>query len=201
MHRDPQRTKDRILAAALKEFSAKGFTGARVDAIARRARVNKRMLYHYFGNKEGLFREILHRKVAEKHHLFRTSPGDPAEKLAHYYEMACHDVDWVRLVEWEALTAGSKRVIAEDDRRQAFEESVGAIRRAQADGHLSDELDPEQLLLSFMALTSYPLAFPQHARLVTGLSPSDPEFRKKRSEFLHSLAEHLRPRSRRSPQQ
>ena len=201
MQRDPQRTKDRILAAALKEFSAKGFAGARVDAIARRARVNKRRLYHYVGNKEGLFREILHRKVAEKHHLFRTSPGDPAEKLAHYYDMACHDVDWVRLVEWEALTTGSKKVIAEEDRRQAFAESVEAIRRAQVEGRLSERLEPEQLLLSFIALTSYPLAFPQHARLVTGLSPTDPEFQKKRSEFLHALAEHLRPAPRPSTQQ
>jgi AcrR family transcriptional regulator len=48
--RDPGRTRRRILAAALAEFSAKGFAGARVDAIARRAKGNKRMLYHYFGN-------------------------------------------------------------------------------------------------------------------------------------------------------
>ena len=63
--RHPARTRERILAAALREFSDKGFAGARVDRIARRARVNKRMLYHYFGNKESLFREILARKVRE----------------------------------------------------------------------------------------------------------------------------------------
>ena len=59
--RDPRRTRERILAAALKEFSTKGFAGARVDRIARRARINKRMLYHYFGHKDDLFREILRR--------------------------------------------------------------------------------------------------------------------------------------------
>src|SRR4030081_1884742 len=64
--RDPQRTRDRILAAALAEFSAEGFAGARVARIARRARVNKRMLYHYFGNKEDLFREIFDRKLRER---------------------------------------------------------------------------------------------------------------------------------------
>ena len=57
--RDPDRTRSRILAAALAEFSSKGFAGARVDAIARRAKGNKRMLYHYFGDKEGLFRAVL----------------------------------------------------------------------------------------------------------------------------------------------
>ncbi|HEY4658422.1 MAG TPA: helix-turn-helix domain-containing protein, partial [Gemmatimonadaceae bacterium] len=64
--RHPERTRDRILASALREFSDKGFAGARVDRIARRARINKRMLYHYFGNKAHLFREILARKVRER---------------------------------------------------------------------------------------------------------------------------------------
>jgi AcrR family transcriptional regulator len=53
--RDPERTQSAILAAATKEFTAKGLGGARVDEIARRARVNKRMIYHYFGDKEGLY--------------------------------------------------------------------------------------------------------------------------------------------------
>ena len=52
--RDPDRTRGRILAAAIAEFAANGLAGARVDAIARRAGSNKRMLYHYFGDKEGL---------------------------------------------------------------------------------------------------------------------------------------------------
>ena len=64
--RDPARTQERILAAALNEFATHGFAGARVDAIARRARINKRMLYHYFGDKAGLFREVLRRKIAQR---------------------------------------------------------------------------------------------------------------------------------------
>jgi AcrR family transcriptional regulator len=57
--RDPQRTQAAILAAATAEFTAKGLGGARVDEIARRARVNKRMIYHYFGDKEGLYLAVL----------------------------------------------------------------------------------------------------------------------------------------------
>ena len=53
--RDPGRTQAAILAAATAEFTAKGLGGARVDEIARRAGVNKRMIYHYFGGKEGLY--------------------------------------------------------------------------------------------------------------------------------------------------
>jgi len=54
--RSRQRTRDRIISAAMTEFSALGLSGARVDSIARRARINKRMLYHYFGKKKDLYR-------------------------------------------------------------------------------------------------------------------------------------------------
>jgi TetR/AcrR family transcriptional regulator len=48
-----------ILAAATKEFSEKGFGGARINDIAACARINKRMLYHYFGGKEALYIAVL----------------------------------------------------------------------------------------------------------------------------------------------
>ena len=59
--RDPDRTREAILAAAQHEFATKGLSGGRVDAIARRARANKRMIYHYFGNKDGLYLAALER--------------------------------------------------------------------------------------------------------------------------------------------
>jgi AcrR family transcriptional regulator len=57
--RDPERTRATILAAATAEFSRKGLDGARVDAIALRSGVNKRMIYHYFGDKGGLYLAVL----------------------------------------------------------------------------------------------------------------------------------------------
>jgi TetR/AcrR family transcriptional regulator len=57
--RDPQASRQALLTAAIAEFAAKGPAGARVDEIARRAGVNKQMLYHYFGNKDDLFRAAL----------------------------------------------------------------------------------------------------------------------------------------------
>src|SRR5918997_1851320 len=57
--RDPQATRQALLTAAIAEFAAKGPAGARVDEIARRAGVNKQMVYHYFGNKDDLFRAAL----------------------------------------------------------------------------------------------------------------------------------------------
>src|SRR5438132_9911449 len=109
--RDPRRTQEQILAAALKEFSAMGFSGARVDVIARRARINKRMLYHYFGDKEGLFREVLRRKIAERAAWLANAPEEPTERLPAWFQLACRDREWIQLLEWEALQWGEKKVI------------------------------------------------------------------------------------------
>ena len=57
--RDPDRTKRDILVAAREEFVEHGLDGARVDRIAERAGANKRMLYHYVGNKEALYARVL----------------------------------------------------------------------------------------------------------------------------------------------
>jgi AcrR family transcriptional regulator len=57
--RDPERTSASILAAAVIEFTDKGYAGARIDAIALKSGVNKRMIYHYFGDKDGLYLAVL----------------------------------------------------------------------------------------------------------------------------------------------
>ena len=56
--RDPERTRERILDAAVVEFGEHGFAGARTSAIARRAGVNEQLISYYFDSKEGLY----HRK-------------------------------------------------------------------------------------------------------------------------------------------
>lgn len=190
--RDPFRTRERILAAALAEFSAKGFAGARVDAIARRARINKRMLYHYFGAKEQLYREVLRRKIAERAGFVASTPDDPAEGLLYWYEMGSRDLHWVRLMEWEALAVRGKRLLAGKERRRLFHQATRKLRAAQVRGLLARNLDPGQLFISMIALTTFPLAFPQMVRLVTGQGPSDRRFRRERIEFLRWFADRLR---------
>src|SRR5260370_1235895 len=64
--RDLNRTREQIMAAAQKEFAEHGFAGARTDAIARRARVNERMIFYCFESKEGLYRAVLKQKLSEK---------------------------------------------------------------------------------------------------------------------------------------
>src|SRR4029453_5812587 len=112
--RDPQRTRDRILAAALAEFSAEGLAGAGGARIARRARINKRRLYHYFGNKEDLFREIFDRKLQERAGWITEAPMDLGESLASWFQMGSDDSGWIRRIRWEALGLGEGPVIREE---------------------------------------------------------------------------------------
>lgn len=191
--RNPQQSQERILAAALDEFAAKGFAGARVDVIARRARINKRMLYHYFGDKEGLFREVLRRKISERATWLASAPEDPIERLPFWFELACRDQEWIHLLEWEALQWREGKVIDEDRRVDAMAGAVERVRQMQAKGLLSAEFDPGQLMLSMMALTAYPLAFPQLARMATGFEVSDPRFQEQRMEFLRKFAGTFKP--------
>ena len=191
--RNPERSRERILAAAIKEFSAKGFAGARVDSIARRAAINKRMLYHYFGNKEGLFKAVLRRKITERQAWAETLSGDPAESLPFWFEAACKDGDWVRMLEWEALQEADGRVIDEKKRRSATARGLERIRRRQASGLISAEFDPRHVMLAMRSLTMFPAAFPQLTRLIMGRSVSDPKFQKERAEFLRRFAAAFRP--------
>jgi len=195
--RNPERTRMRILSAALKEFAANGFAGARVDAIARRAAINKRMLYHYFGNKEHLFREVLRRKIAERQASAEGLSGDPAESLPFWFKLSCKDADWVRLLEWEALQDADKKLIDGNSRRALATRALGRICQQQASGHLSGKFEPGHLLLAMRSLTTFPMAFPQLTRLFTNRSVSDPHFQKQYAEFLKKFAAAFQPAGRR----
>jgi AcrR family transcriptional regulator len=85
--RDAGATRARILRAATQEFARHGFGGARGDRIARRARSSERMVYYYYGSKEGLFRAVLEAAydalgVAEQALVLDDKP--PREALAHF---------------------------------------------------------------------------------------------------------------------
>ena len=197
--RDALATQRRIVNAALKEFAAKGIAGARVDAIAARARTNKRMLYYYFGSKDGLFREILRQRLARSH----VARGE-LEHLGYADQLAARQVntaesrEYVRLLMWEALETRSRRqpVMAEAERAELYDELRASVRAAQANGDLPSDLDVDQLLLTELAILLFPAAFPQITRLVTGKTPADAEFIAERAEFLRRYAAHLADRSR-----
>ncbi|WP_243076558.1 TetR/AcrR family transcriptional regulator [Microbacterium sp. SS28] len=73
------RTRDEILEVAIEEFAANGYTGARVDEIAARTRTTKRMIYYYFGSKQGLYLAVLELAYAQ---IRRVERGVDVEELS-----------------------------------------------------------------------------------------------------------------------
>ena len=131
-----------IIAAAREEFSRRGFDGARVDQIARRAGVNKQLLFYYFHSKRGLFGAVLARGAAELEQAFAGLPvsGDrPLERLraalaAQFDFLAAHP-DLVTL-----LTQAGR-----SDARPfapAIKRLVVLLAEGQGRGQVRDDLDP-----------------------------------------------------------
>ena len=84
MPRPARVSRDRLLAAAAAEFADRGFAGARVDRIARRARVNKAMIYYHFHSKQELYRTLLRRvftEAAERMQAIAAGPGPSPDKI------------------------------------------------------------------------------------------------------------------------
>jgi TetR/AcrR family transcriptional regulator len=181
--RNPERSRARILDAALDEFAERGFAGARVESIARRAGLNKQLISHHFGGKEALYRAVLDERLARPGGELQ-APGDSG--LAAMFERAATDTQWARLLLWEALE-GLEPAVA-DSRRDRYAQRVEAVRQAQANGTLRDDLDPELLLLTFFGAAVYPLLLPQVTELITGLSPTGRTFRKRYRDHLNKVS-------------
>jgi AcrR family transcriptional regulator len=176
--RDLNRSREKLMAAALKEFATKGFTGARTGVIARRSGVNERMIFYCFGSKEGLYRAVLAANLADRAKLMESTPEDNfTSALVKGFAASCADGDVVRMWQWEALHGARRKLMAEEERRLFFQAQVDRLRRAKLHGALPPEADEQTLLLVSMALRVFPLLLPQAIQLVTGMDPLDPEFR------------------------
>jgi TetR/AcrR family transcriptional regulator len=190
--RDLNRTRERIMAAAQKEFAAHGFAGARTDAIACRARVNERMIFYCFDSKEGLYRAVLAQKMSAKAAIIESTPDDDlTSSLVKGFEACCDDIDSLRMWQWEALDRSNRKLIAEDERRAHFKTEVARWRRAKASGTLPPDADEEMLLLASSSLRAFPSAMPQATLLITGMDPLDPEFRRRWTACLEWIGQRL----------
>ena len=88
--RDADASRRRVFAAAAEEFAARGFDGAKVDRIARRAGVNKAMLYYHFTDKAALYREVvgdMFASTAAAMRALREAGGTPDAQLAGFIEV------------------------------------------------------------------------------------------------------------------
>jgi AcrR family transcriptional regulator len=153
------------------------------------------MLYHYFGDKEGLFRAVLREKISER--AKKVGAAKRGEKdfsgTALWFQQNCLDADWVRLLAWESLEAEADKVIDERERRHAVHESIAAIRRDQSAGRLRGDVDAAFLQLAKVSLSMFPFAVPQASRLIIGCSPHDKKFQRDYVRFLETISDGFRP--------
>ncbi len=187
--RDPEGTKQKLLDAAFVEFSRHGPAGARVERIVERAGVNTRMLYHYFGSKDGLFRELLARKSEEMAGRRRDASGTFPEVIAEVARGMFEDRDWARLLMWEALAYSESDIVLERERSESWGPATEGLRQLQEAGIVPASLDPAQLQLSLIALATFPVAFPNTSKMVTGMDPLSAEFIEARYKAVRGFVE------------
>lgn len=198
--RNRERTRGSIVAAARAEFAARGYAGARMEQIAQRAGVTKELIYHYFRGKEQLFEEVRTSQLAdaEAGHALPQSPladraQDPATLFAWRFARMLGDLEWIKLLTWEAVQTDVAPTPNEDSRRTTIHQSIAAIKAAQKDGLLPADLDARFLQLAMFALATYPLAFAQITAMTTGMAASDKRFQTAWTGFLRQLGERLLP--------
>jgi AcrR family transcriptional regulator len=149
---DPERTRQDILDVATEEFATLGFSGARVDAIAERTRTTKRMIYYYFGGKEGLYLAVLeqvYRNLRAAEQALDVSHEPPGEALRRLIELTfdyqeAHP-EFVRLVNAENVNNGRYLVQSEaiqDLNVTAIDILTSILQRGQNDGVFRSDVDP-----------------------------------------------------------
>lgn len=163
--RNPDDTKRRILAAAKVEFAKKGLGGARVDDIAARAKANKRMMYHYFGNKDDLFSHVVEDAYAEfreREAALELDVLDPVAAImaliAFIWKYFLDNPEFITLVNSENLHKA--RHIKKSQRMQEMSRSfVGRMQhlleRGTKAGVFRRGLDPVQVNISIAAVGYY----------------------------------------------
>jgi TetR/AcrR family transcriptional regulator len=182
----PEQSRAAILQAAVREFAHEGIAGARTDAIARAAKVNKALLYYYFKDKEALYGAVLDLVfggliacVGEV--LSRDLP--PREKIlayagAHFDYVATHPL-YPRIVQGEMMGAGRGRAsqlepIVKKYFRPLFGRVAQVLREGQAAGEFR-AVDPLHFVPSMIAVIVFYFTSAPVMRLMSGKDPMSPE--------------------------
>jgi AcrR family transcriptional regulator len=143
--RDAAASRQRLLTAAAAEFVAHGVAGARVDRIAAAAGANKRLIYDYFGDKDGLFDAVLDRFTEDAVGAVPIDADDLPAYAGRLFDYHSDNPDLLRLVTWARLE-GRTTPSAQEQRRASYRRRAAAIEDAQHKGAVTTALTASQLL-------------------------------------------------------
>ena len=168
------RAQGDILDVATAEFAANGYAGARVDEIAARTRTTKRMIYYYFGSKEGLYLAVLERVYAQIRRVERgiqideLSPDEALRKLAEatYDHHTTHEA-FIQLVSIENIHRAehlrqSETILRENVTAITLLEEV--IERGVREGIFRDDVDAHRRAHGDQRIRVLPCRQPPHVR-------------------------------------
>lgn len=191
---DPERTKANILEVAAAEFGEKGLAGARIDEIAALTQTSKRMIYYYFGSKEGLYLAVLeesYRRVRDTEaelHLPDLEPEQALRRLVAFtFDHHLHHENFIRLVMNENINRG--QFLAQSARIQELNVPVvEAIRnlyeRGVASGVFRPGLDPVDIHASISALSFFNVSNQHTFGLIFKLDTTSPAYIAQRRESV-----------------
>ena len=162
---DPARTMAGILQVATAEFGEKGLDGARIDAIAAATQTSKRMIYYYFGSKEGLYLAVLedaYRRMRETEaalNLDNLPPVDALRRLVEFtFDHHQGNPDYIRLVMSENMQR-AQYMAQSPVMRQINEGAIESVRRLYErgvrEGVFRAGLDPVDIHASISALSFF----------------------------------------------
>lgn len=201
----PEESRQAILAAALAEFASQGIAGARTDAIAASAGVNKALLYYYFEDKEGLYRAALESVMVglmERVQPVLTARGSGLEKLVDYavthFDYIAEMPSYSRIVQAEMMRAGvgnSPHIqdLGEKYFRKIFEALTNALQEGIRHGEIRP-LDTANAIVSLIGLIVFYFVSTPVSRVSGRYDPLSPEaLRARRTALIDHVTALLRP--------
>lgn len=162
---DPARTRAEILHAAIAEFGEKGLAGARIDAIAAATRTSKRMIYYYFGSKDGLYLAALEQsygQVRDAETSLQLDGMDPPTALrclvTVMFDHHLNNEPYIRIVMSENMNRG--RYLAQSTRMHELNRPAITLLRSIYDrgviaGLFREGLDATDIHASISALSFF----------------------------------------------
>jgi AcrR family transcriptional regulator len=150
--RNSEASRQRILDAAMAEFSAHGIAGARVDRIAAAAGCNKNLIYIYFESKDKLFQTVSRQRRSAAYDQLPLDPEDLPAFAVRLFDLAMENPDLMRLIAWHNLEREPGPVTAERAAGRAAK--TAQVARAQKAGQLGTALPAGFLMSAIVVLAT-----------------------------------------------
>jgi len=197
--RNAQASRNKLLEAAIEVFSRHGPEAATIDEICGLAGLNKRLAYHYFSSKEGLYREAL-RVVYERFFALDVALSSmllPAEQLLEllvrrYYEFLSANQRLIRMISFENLNEGrvARGLNLQGQKAPVITAIQLALAKGQAEKRFREGIDVTELLISIFALTFFYFSNQYTLEQMLGRPPAARQNLENRIKHVVSLVLH-----------